>query len=387
MIRSTLLAVWLGLLAGAVFPAAAQSDGLLADSAFEHSARRGLGYLYNMQFAEAEAVFDSLGGAHPDHPAAAFMRALVPWWQILADLADESRDEAFYDAMGEVVRLSDRRLRRNAYDTDALFFKGSALAFRARLRANRRDYLRAAFDAKGAIDYVLDVSRRDPRNPDYQFGRGIYDYYAATLRDDYPRFRTLLRFFARGDRRRGKDLLEETFLHGTYLQAEAAYQLALLHYLHEHDYDEALRYIQWLRFYYPRNAFFHTMEGRVLTNMGRMNEADAVFQAVLVYRREGGTGYNDGAAEQAYYYLARNAMRRSAYDQALGYLVQLQQLSQRRPQVTTFEVLGRLRQGMAHDARGEREIAVRRYEQVLELPDRAGAHDRARIYLERPYRG
>lgn len=389
MIRPPALLVVFGclVLACAPAPVAAQPEGLLADSSFERSARRGLGYLYNMQYAEAGLVFDSLGAAHPGHPAAAFLGALVPWWQILSDLADTSRDDEFYEAMDEVVDRADRRLRRDPYDLDALFFKGAALSFRARLRANRRDYLRAAFDAKGAIDYVLDVARRDPGNPDYQFGKGVYDYYAATLRDDYPRFRLLLSFFARGDRERGKALLEETFEHGVYLQVEAAYQLALLNYLHERDYPAALRYVRWLRFYYPRNAFFHTLEGRIHANFGHMTEADVVFRQVLDERAAGATGYNDSAAEQAYYYLARSAMARRDYDRTLVLLFQLQQLSRERPAITTFQVLGRLRQGMAHDARGERAAAVRRYEQVLDLPDRADAHARARQYLEHPYRG
>jgi hypothetical protein len=42
---------------------------------------------------------------------------------------------------------------------------------------------------------------------------------------------------------------------------------------------------------------------------------------------------------------------------------------------------------MAHDARGEREAALRRYDEVLALPDRSGAHERARAYIENPYRG
>src|SRR5690606_4411531 len=163
-------AVLAGLLAaGALAPSvraqpADDPSTILDDRAFEMPARRGLGLLYNAQFAEARAAFDTLAARYPDHPAAAFLRALVPWWEILLDLSDTSRDEAFYDAMDEVVRLADRRLRRDEYDLDARFFKGAALAFRARLRANRRDYVRAAFDAKGALDYVLDVARRDPAN-------------------------------------------------------------------------------------------------------------------------------------------------------------------------------------------------------------------------------
>ncbi|HLT45849.1 MAG TPA: hypothetical protein VK002_01360 [Rubricoccaceae bacterium] len=386
-------AVLAGLLAaGALAPSvraqpADDPSTILDDRAFEMPARRGLGLLYNAQFAEARAAFDTLAARYPDHPAAAFLRALVPWWEILLDLSDTSRDEAFYDAMDEVVRLADRRLRRDEYDLDARFFKGAALAFRARLRANRRDYVRAAFDAKGALDYVLDVARRDPANADFQFGRGVYDYYAAALREEHPRLRPLLTFFARGDRDRGRHLLEFTFQRGTYLQAEAAYQLALLEYVHERDYDAARRYVDWLRYYYPRNPFFHTLEGRLHATFGHLDEADRVFRAVLGRHDAGAEGYNAAAAEQALYYLARSAMIRREYGEALALLYRLEQLGEARATRSAFVVLGRLRQGMAHDARGERDAALRRYHEVLALPDRSGAHESARRYIEAPYQG
>lgn len=392
--RSTVVRLLLALLVllaaffgSALFVSAQDGDAvsLLEDPVFEEQAKRGLGFLYNMQFTEAENVFAGLAAQHPDHPAAAFMGALVPWWQILADLSDTSHDDAFYDAMSDVVRRSDRMLRRDRNDLDALFFKGAALAFRARLRANRRDYFRAAFDANSAKDYVIDVARRDPGNADYQFGKGVYDYYAQTLRDDYPRFRSLLGLFARGDRERGLRLLESTFQDGTYLQAEAAYQLALLYYLHERDYDGAMRYTRWLRYYYPDNAFFHALEARIQTRFGYTEDADALFRAILLRHALRRSGYNDGAAEQALYFLARNAMVRRDYDAALAHLYRLQQIAERRTEVSAFRVLGRLRQGMAFDLRGEREAAVRRYEEVLDFPNRSGAHERARQYLERPY--
>jgi len=376
---------------GAALPAAAQPrddpSTILDDRAFEMPARRGLGLLYNAQFAEAEAAFDTLAARYPDHPAAAFLRALVPWWRILLDLSDTSHDEAFYRAMDDVVRRADRRLRRDPHDLDARFFKGAALAFRARLRANRRDYVRAAFDAKGALDYVVDVSRRDRANADFQFRKGVYDYYAAVLREEHPRLRPLLTFFARGDRERGRHLLEFTFQRGTYLQAEAAYQIALLEYVHERDYGEALRYVNWLRYYYPRNPFFRLLEGRLHASFGDFDASDRVFRSVLSQYDAGAEAYTLAAAEQALYYLARGAMSRRDHEAALAFLGRLEEVGAARREPSAFLVLGRLRQGMALDARGEREAALQRYREVLDLPDRSGAHDRARAYIEAPYRG
>jgi hypothetical protein len=80
-------------------------------------------------------------------------------------------------------------------------------------------------------------------------------------------------------------------------------------------------------------------------------------------------------------------MVRRDWEAALAHLARLEQLGPARPAASPFVVLGRLRQGMVHDARGERDDALRRYREVLALPDRSGAHDRAREYLETPYQG
>ena len=137
---------------------AASAQSVLDDPVFEREATRGLDLLYNMQFDEAEAIFDRLAAQTPDHPVAPFLQALVPWWQILMDLSDTSHDDAFFDAMDEVVDRSDRLLRRDRGNVDARFFKGAALGFRGRLQSNRRSWLKAALDGKRAMGYVLDVA-------------------------------------------------------------------------------------------------------------------------------------------------------------------------------------------------------------------------------------
>jgi tetratricopeptide (TPR) repeat protein len=374
----------LALLAGAA-PAAAQSGSVLDDPGFRATATRGLDLLYNMEFDAAGAIFRALAARYPDHPAGPFLEALVPWWQILLDLSDERHDPAFFAAMEEVVARSDRRLRRDRNDLDARFFKGAALGFRGRLHANRRRWLPAARDGVRAMDDVLSVARANPRNADYVFGRGIYDYYAAATPERYPWSRPFVAMFPSGSRSRGLAALHRTFREGTYLQAEAAYFLLQIYYLYEQDYTQSRQFVSWLRRRYPDNAFFHTMEGRVYARFGHAEEADRVFQAVMRRYGQGRTGYNDAAAEQALYYLARYQSRQGNHSQALALLARLERITERRPQPTAFGTLGRLRQGMAHDLRGERPQAERRYREVLARPDVGGAHARARVYLQRAY--
>ena len=116
------------------------------------------------------------------------------------------------------------------------------------------------------------------------------------------------------------------------------------------------------------------------------SQSQQIFESVLDRYRAGRPGYTDAMAEQALYYLARAAMALDDCRTALDHLLGLEALAGRTDDDTFFKVLGRLRQGMCHDALGRRSYAVARYQEVLQMDDHAGAHDRARRYLQTPYR-
>ncbi len=376
-------------LAFTVAPARAQQTqqkSVLDNTIVRFQAQQGLELLYNVRFDEAEQRFQSIARMHPDHPVGPFLMALTTWWQILLDLTDTSRDEDFYRQMNQVIARSDAILRRDPANFDARFFKGAALGFRGRLRSNRGDYVRAASDGKDAMDYVLGVARANPSNADFQFGKGLYDYYAAAVPKRYALAKPLMVFFPSGDEARGLRLLGTTAREGTYLKTEAHYFLAQIYYLYEQDYARTRTHVDWLRRTHPQNPFFHAIDGRVYARWGRWDESRAVFTDILRRYRAKQTGYTPGLAEQALYYLARAESARLDHQAALRYLNQLQSLSSRTKAETYFKVMGRLRQGMAYDALGQRQQAVARYQQVLKMRDVGRSHEQARRFLESPYR-
>jgi tetratricopeptide (TPR) repeat protein len=199
--------------------------------------------------------------------------------------------------------------------------------------------------------------------------------------------RPVMIFFPSGDRETGLYELQHVQEHGRFIRTEAAYFLLQIYYVMENDFDQSIRYASWLRDEHPDNSFFHTFEGRVYSRWGNWNRAGEIFSEVLRRHEAEQTGYNDAVAEQALYYLGRTEMVYGDYRQALAHLDRLEQLGQRRSGDSFFVVLGRLRQGMAHDALGERDEAVRRYREVLSMRDWADVRTVARRYIEQPFRG
>ncbi|WP_456430114.1 tetratricopeptide repeat protein [Rhodocaloribacter sp.] len=366
--------------------AAARYASALDDPRVQALGEEGLDLLYNMKLSEAEVVFDRIEALYPEHPIGPFLKGLIIWWKILPDLHDESHDDAFFDQMKVVIKRSDRLLKRDKQNFDAMFFKGAALGFRGRLLSNRGEWFKAARDGKAAMDYVFRIAEHDTTNADFVFGMGVYDYFADMVPKKYPVVKPLMLFFPDGNRERGLRELRRTAEEGRFIRTEAVYFLLQIHFLYEPDFRKSLEYAHRLRAWHPDNPFFHAIEARVYAQWGRWRDAQRIYGEVLRRYREGWPGYTDAIVEQALYYLGRGAMTFRRYEEALEYLSELETITARTKRDSFFKVLGRLRQGMAYDALGRREEAVARYRQVLKMKDWADAHDRARKYLKTPYR-
>lgn len=378
---------WLvvGLGVSLMFSSAVAQTSVLDESEVRISAKAGLEALYDLRFEEAESHFRVITQRHSDHPIGPFLEALTLWWTILLDLTDTSNDEAFYAMMDEVIARSNERMEADENDFDAIFFKGIALGFRGRLRSNRRDWIRAAADGKRAMDYVLAVAAADSTNDDFALGNGLYRYYAALIPERYPFVRPLTTFLPPGDRSGGLFELSRTARDGYYMQTEAMYFLVQINYLYEKNFQACVQQISWLRNKYPRNSFFHTLEGRIYASWNQWQASDTIFTEVLKRYQNEETGYTPAMAEQALYFLARSHIVRKQASAALSHLLSLEALTARLKTDSYFKVAGRLYQGIAYDLMGEREQAVARYKDVLKMKRWGASHSNARRYLDNPY--
>lgn len=387
---ATLALVLLAASSGAAQTAAPPPGSILADPWFQEQARVGLNRLYDMDFGAANEIFLGISVRYPDHPVGPYLQTLLPWWAIQLEPDDTSQDDLVFDGMDRVIDLCEERLDKNPDDLDALFFEAGAHALRGRLHADRGNYLRAARDGRKALKDLQEVVRRDPDNDDLYFGLGLFDYLADVVPRQYFILRPFARLFPKGNKAKGITELERAMHKGQFTAAEAAYALLQIHFVFEKDYQASLRYATWLRARHPDNSIFHLYEGRIWEQLGRFREASQVFQEVLDRHDKGQTGYTDAMAEQALYVLARLEMWQRRPAAALAYIERLESLTAHRPIVTEYKALGRLRKGMALDALGHRQDAIRCYRDVLAMHGYEGDSDvrsRAKGYLKQPYRG
>lgn len=354
---------------------------------FNQHAQRGIELVYNLDFEKAETEFSYLARHYPSHPAGKFFLSMIEWWKILISIDDGSRDDIFVQKMDEVIELCDSLLDVNENDVTALFFKGGALGFRGRLRANRNSWIKAANDGRLALPIVQKAYQLAPHNYDILLGIGIYNYYASTIPEWYPIVKPLMIFFPSGDKKKGIEQLTEASKYAQYAAIEAKYFLLQLSYNYEKEFVKAYELSTSLLKRFPNNVLFHRYVGRSAYVLSKYPESQLVFNEILARCERNQRGYTIAAKREAFYYLGLIELEHRRFESALKYLYQCDELSRTldNEEPSGFMVMANLRIGMIYDIQKKRTLAISQYQKVLKLKKFESSHDAARKYLKEPF--
>ncbi len=350
--------------------------------------KAGVNQIYGIEFDKAEKTFDMVVKEYPTHPSGKFFKAMITWWRILLDLDNESMDDKFYDQLEECIDMCDDIIDDNEKSVDALFFKGGSLGFRGRLLAIRESWFDAALDGKEGLALVFDAYKANPKNVDIQLGFGIYHYYAEVIPQRYPVVKPFMVFFPKGDKARGLKELENVAWNGRYALLESRYFLMTLNFQFEENMDEARKWGNILLKDFPNNPNFQKYYGVTFVKENNYKEASKIFRDIYNKSLKGMLGYNKRYKREASYYLGMDFKNRNIADSAAYYFDISEKLSREidKEKESGFLINSVLYLGMLYDQLGQRDKAVRYYNEVLKLRERNDSHTLAKQYLKAPYK-
>ena len=376
------LALVLGVLS--THPASAQ---WIDDPVVEGNLLKGIDRIYNLEFEKADKEFAEVVRLQPRHPAGYFFEAMTEWWRILSNFEDESRDKRFYAMLDKVVDICEQRLDENENDVPALFFKGGAVGFKGRLRANRGAWLLAANDGLVAIPAIRKAYRLAPENFDVLLGIGIYNYYADVVPSQYPVVKPLTLFLPSGDKKKGLEQLELAAQKGRYARTEAMYFLLQTYFMYEKQYVRALELARELHNKFPQNPVFHRMYGRCFVSTGYWGEAFQIFSEVERRYRNHQPGYDTYDGREAYYYIGRHYFLAGKLEESLQALYKCDELSRSldKSAASGFMSMANLTIGMIYDLQKRRGSALAQYQKVLGMKEYENTFKEARRFMEKPY--
>jgi len=367
---------------------------LLVTSTFSQNARfeslikTGIDQIYGIEFQKAEQTFRTVQKEFPHNPAGKFFEAMIDWWRIMLDMESEEFDDQFEDKLDAVIDMCDDILDDDEKNIDALFFKGGAFGFRGRLYSIRESWMDAALDGKDAMPLVYQVYEADPDNRDIQLGFGIYNYYASVIPEKYPFIKPFMMFFPQGDKDKGLKQLETVALNGRYTKIEARYFLLTSYYAFEENMDKAMQWADSLSADFPNNPTFERYKGRILVKKGSYTNASPIFESILTKCDLGLPGYLDRTKRESAYYIGMRHKIQNHSDSAKVYFEICEKLSRNLDddEPSGWLVNSVLYLGMLNDKLGQRQKAIKYYKEVLEFDERQDSHEKARRYLEKPYK-
>jgi len=362
-----------------------------SDLAFDH--------FYNMEYDRATQEFEKIMEKRPNDPfainhllTAVLMHDLYETGSMnTGDYANDSfigraprpTDQKIKDRIKELVRraqnLEDQELKANPNDVNALYCRGVTRAqFSVYTGLVERAWFSALRNAVGARHDHERVLELDPNYIDAKLVVGTHNYVVGNLPWSVKVAAAIAGLS--GSRDKGLAYLRDVAKADVENTVDAKVMLTLF-LRREHQYDEALGYMQDLASKYPHNHLFPTEVANLERAAGRLPEAEAEYRKVWQTGRDGKYG-------NLHYELAAwglGELLRSKKD--IGGAASAYDLVNEAPNPDP-DILQKanLAAGQMYDLLQKRDLAMKKYETVLAGNANTGPADQARRYIKEAYR-
>ena len=279
----------------------------------------------------------------------------------------------------QASQLSEKRLAENPKDVDALYARGvtrgllstyTGLVERSWFAA-----LRSALAARHDHQRVLELS------PDYIDAKlivGIHNYVVGSLPMAVKVGVAVVGIG--GSKNKGIEYLNEVAHSASEAGIDAKIALALF-LRREQLYSQALENVRSLIAAYPQNFLFAMEEPNLLRASGQMDTAAGLYRTIFQNGREG--HFPHGHYEKAAYELGETLRSQKNYLGAAEAYSLVEQVPKADPDTRQN---ANLAAGEMYDMLRKRELAMKKYQAVVEENSSTAPADVARKYLKQAYR-
>jgi tetratricopeptide (TPR) repeat protein len=357
-------------------------------------------HFYDMEYDRSIQEFTLLYQRHPDDADSInhLLNAVLfhELYRIGALSAGEYANDSFINAAHEpanpqtcdqikslvqkATSIENQRLAANSKDVGALYARGVTRAefatYTALIEHAWFSALRNAVAARHDHEKVLDL---DPSNVDAKLIVGAHNYVVGNLPWAVKTASSMVGLG--GNRDKGLEYLHEAANGNGETSVDA--KIVLVVFLRrERRFDEALQILRTLEPQYPHNVLFAIEEGNLLNAKGLSAEA------AMVYRRVWQDGRNGRYAGLHYEIAATtlgDMMRiQKNYAAAAAAYEQVSEIQKPDPAIAQKAALGA---GEMYDVLQKRDLALKKYEAVVEVNAHSPQADIARKRIKEPYKG
>ncbi len=249
---------------------------VLDDTLTVQRIRTGIASIYNLEYKEAETVYDEITTLYPEHAVGYLFRGILTYWRHYPLIPSSPARKDFESDLKKCIELSEQNSYVADYEPESVLAnvcaRGMLLLFYADndlsmnvipLAAGSYRYVRRSFD------FVSHFS-------DFYYFTGIYNYYREAYPRLHPVYKALAALFPPGDMTKGLSELVKSANESIFLKAESYSILAWIYTVFENNYSEALRYSTILTSLHPDNLLFRSLHIKTLLLLNLYSEAELV---------------------------------------------------------------------------------------------------------------
>jgi hypothetical protein len=224
----------------------------LKDTTSVNLIKKGIDYVYNFEFGNAERISAELKKSYPAHPVNFLFHGMITYWKNYPLATTSPARESFESDMRKTIELCD-----NSKDPSAepeillinlcargfllLFYTDNDMSFEVfPIAASTYQCIRRSFNFTALYS-------------DFFFFTGVYNYYREAYPEAHPVYKTLAFLFPKGSKSIGLQHLAIVSKNSIILKAEAYSFLSQIFISFENNYYQATFYSQSLHKIYPEN--------------------------------------------------------------------------------------------------------------------------------------
>ncbi len=248
---------------------------ILSDTAEISLIRRGMDYIYNLNFDKAGEIYNKIRSDYPDNPIPDLFKGLMTYWEVYPLVPDSPESSSFVDDMHNCIDISEKNSNYSEnpeYLLADLCARGMLLMY----YADNGLSMSVISLAGGTYHNIRRSFNFTSKYSDFYFFTGLYNYYREEYPDAHPVYKSLAILFPRGNKMRGLKDLQTSGTNSIFLKADSYSYLAYIYISYENDFENALVYNRRLYEMYPDNLLFQTEYIKNLLFMKRYSEAEKI---------------------------------------------------------------------------------------------------------------
>lgn len=331
---------------------------------------KGLDYVYNLKFEDAEKTFRKIQIENPDSPEGYFYESLLYFYRAMP-ARDDNLFEKFLGLSDIVIEKSEKILDKNENNYDALYYKGMSHSYRSLLMLTlNKSLLSAASNGSDGYRILSGLIEMKPDYYDAYMGLGLYKLAIGFVPEKFQWLLSLIGF--EGNINEGMKLLATSMKKGKFTKTDSKVFISIFSLKEKEDKDkQALEISEDLTKEYPESAIFKVFYSLILLQNGFINESIAAADDAL---RLNINSFQDEIKKAASAVLGTDYFRLNDYQKAITYFEDFTKYLHPKDRYNVY--LFTL--GVSYELTGDRKKAIECYKRVRDdfINERDGELDK-----------